>query len=53
MGDTVKYSNDYGDKELGTIVGFVSTMTNIIVAIIRTRSGHYIQRSIENIEYNF
>ena len=53
MGDKVKYSDDYGYDEYGTVVGFVSTINNIIVAIIRTKAGHYIQRPIENIEYNY
>jgi len=56
MGEKVRYTNDYGDKENGTVVGFVSIMNNNIVAIIRTNTGRYIQRSIENIEnieYNY
>ena len=56
MGEKVRYSDDYGNDEYGTVVGFASIMNNSIVAIIRTKTGHYIQRSIENIkniEYNY
>ena len=53
MGDKVRYPDEYGNEAYGTIVGFVSPMNNIIVAIIRTQVGHYIQRPIEKIEYNY
>lgn len=51
MGDKVKYFDEYRNEAEGTIVGFVSPMNNVIVAIIRTKVDRYIQRPIENIEY--
>jgi hypothetical protein len=47
MGDKVRYSDEYGNEAYGTIVGFVSTINNIIVAIIRTKAGQ--QQQVQRI----